>query len=744
MDGERIISFLDEKDDSKEPALFKPLKVLTVDDDPIFQQSTSFALANVKVLGQNIELVQAFSFAEAYDLLTQNDDIAIALVDVVMETEDAGLRLVKAVREAIGNNEIRLILVTGQPGTAPIRSVMQIFDINDYWTKSELTKERLKTILTSNSRAFDQIKEIEQSKQALESIVSASRTLYSLHELPALASCLIEELSQVFNIGNEGLVYAFPETNANSTSDSGRVIGASPKFSDYIQQPLKKIESKKIRERIENCLNQEKSFIDNAEIYAYLPKSLAGANYVCYVESGRKLSPTESKLLQVFCMNVCGSLNNVALINKLDKLAYEDEFLSLPNKNTLLKRINEIIRSKNQHAYHLVVIDIDNFSSINTVMGVNQGDAILRFIAHRLRYCSTQEILVARIKDDIFALLGPIEHISVEDIQSLFKSINDHNEAFNTINFSSVTYPLSIPSGSAQSILTQTSIALKNAKLKGINQHVIYQPEDDSKAKYRFQLLQALQKAIENNEAFIALQPQIDIKTGTIKGVEALARWTLKDGTTISPEEFIPLAETTGLILLLGKQIIDKSCAAAKELTTIGYQHLKVGINMSIIQFERDDVVEYLLSAIRKNNISTEQIEVEATESLAMQNFSIIYEQFQTLRDLGIRIAIDDFGTGFSSLAFLSQLPADRLKIDKSFIDRITFDNRAKSIVKIIIELGKRFNLYTIAEGVETAEQLEILKSMNCDEVQGYYYAKPMTLVQLVEWLKQNHPLKAK
>ncbi|WP_444996105.1 bifunctional diguanylate cyclase/phosphodiesterase [Aliikangiella sp. IMCC44359] len=744
MDGERIISFLDEKDASREPALFKPLKVLTVDDDPIFQQSTSFALANVKVLGQNIELVQAFSFAEAYDLLLQNSDIAIALVDVVMETEDAGLRLVKAVREAIGNNEIRLILVTGQPGTAPIRSVMQIFDINDYWTKSELTKERLKTILTSNSRAFEQIKEIEQSKKALESIVTASRTLYSLHELPTLTNCLIEELSQIFNIGNEGFVYTFSETNINSATRSGLVIGATKKFSGYIQQSLQKIESKRIREQIHKCLKQEKSFIDKSEIYAYLPKSLAGADYVCYVESGRKLSPTESKLLQVFCMNACGSLNNVTLINKLDKLAYEDEFLRLPNKNTLLKRINEIIHSKNQYAYHLVVIDIDNFSSINTVMGVNQGDAILRFIAHRLRDCSTKEVLVARIKDDIFALLGPIEHISVKDIKSLFKHINEHNEAFNTINFSSVTYPLAIPASSAQSILTQTSIALKNAKLKGINQHVVYQLEDDSKAKYRFQLLQSLQKAIENDEIFIALQPQVEIKTGTIKGVEALARWTLKDGTVVSPEEFIPLAETTGLILLLGKQIIDKSCAAAKELTNIGYQHLKVGINMSIIQFERDDVVEYLQAAIKKNNISSEEIEVEATESLAMQNFSVIYDHFQILRNLGVRIAIDDFGTGFSSLSCLSQLPADRLKIDKSFIERMTFDNRAKSIVRIIIELGKRFNMQTIAEGVESTEQLDILKNMNCDEVQGYYYAKPMPLTQLIEWLKKNHPLKIK
>ncbi len=741
MNSNGIISFRDEEPLPPEDFLSNRLRVLTVDDDHVFQRSTSFALTGIKILGRDIELIQAYSFSEAYDLLAQDNDIAIALIDVVMETEDAGLRLVKAIRESIGNSEVRLILVTGQPGTAPVHTVMQLLDINDYWTKSELTKERLQTILTTNTRSFSQVKEIAQAKESLESIVTASRTLYAAHDLKTLANQLMEEVSRIFNINNDGLVYAEFDTSFHPTNRPDLIIGTTSKFITFINQPLQHIKPEKIRYRIEKCLSQKKSYYEKSFICLYLPKTLAGSDYVCYMESSRQLSSTEKKLLQVFSMNICGCLNNVALISRLDRLAYEDEFLGLPNKNTLLKSLNQIIQSDCRDEYQLIIIDIDNFSSINTVMGINQGDALLRFIAHRLRHCTHEEILVARIKDDIFALLGSEKLISIDSVKQLFKRLNHYEDTVNTINFSSVTFPLFLPATSAQSILTQTSIALKSAKNKGINQHVIYQPEDDSNTVYRFQLLRALQQAIERKEIFIALQPQICLKTGAISGVEALARWTLSDGTRVSPAEFIPLAETTGLISQLGKQIIEQSCAAARDLSAIGYSTLKVGINLSILQFERDDVVSYLLSSIKKHAILPQQIEVEVTESLAMQNFSSIYEHFQTLRDLKIRIAIDDFGTGFSSLACLSQLPADRLKIDKSFIDRLTFDKRSHAVVKTIVELGERFNMQTIAEGVETLEQLNTLKTMQCHEVQGYFHSKPMTLKQLIKWLKKNHPI---
>ncbi|UXM81751.1 EAL domain-containing protein [Shewanella seohaensis] len=218
-------------------------------------------------------------------------------------------------------------------------------------------------------------------------------------------------------------------------------------------------------------------------------------------------------------------------------------------------------------------------------------------------------------------------------------------------------------------------------------------------------------------------------------GVEALARWTLPNGDSVPPLRFIPIAEATGLITKLGKQLFVQSCQAMHALTEAGYPNLRIGVNLSAMQFEQEQIVNQLNADIQAAQIASDQIEIEVTESIAMQNFEVINKQLKALRNMNINVAIDDFGTGFSSLAYLSKLTFDRIKIDKSFIDNVTTDDGAAAIVDSIILLGERFKMNVIAEGVETLEQARWLKHRGCHDAQGYFYAKPMPLKELLIWL---------
>ncbi|MCB1167735.1 MAG: EAL domain-containing protein [Leptospiraceae bacterium] len=247
--------------------------------------------------------------------------------------------------------------------------------------------------------------------------------------------------------------------------------------------------------------------------------------------------------------------------------------------------------------------------------------------------------------------------------------------------------------------------------------------------------MQALVKALDNESLFIALQPQIDLQSGKVVGAEALARWIDTDGKFVSPGDFIPLAETTGLILRLGDQILRQTISAVKTLSKAGYKNLRIGFNTSMVQLTEPGFLERLERRIKEAGIQPGQLELEVTESVAMTRFDLIVELLQKVRAMGLAVAIDDFGTGFSSLAYLRRLPADRLKIDRAFVNEITGDNGGLSIAENIIELAQKLNLKTIAEGVETEAQGRWLRDHGCQEVQGFFYAKPMPLNELMDFL---------
>jgi diguanylate cyclase (GGDEF)-like protein len=734
MEPSTVIKFRNEASTSSSHGR---LKVLAVDDDKDFQTSMHFALSNMQILGRDLEIIQAYNYAQAAKLLAEHNDFAIALVDVIMDTNDAGLRLVKATRDVLGNSEIRIILITGQPGVAPMHTVMQDYDIDDYWSKAELNTDRLKTLLTSNTRSYQQIQQIARAKRGLQLIAESSGALYTSKNLEELSIMMLTELAKLLDVSADGLVCVKScEHSENKQVPEYEIISATGSFIKAQRTRLSDFPSDPIRKKLYQCLTERHSlFLPNCSCLFFYDQH-TDTDYAVYLATNRPLDTTETELLRVFSTHVYGGLINVALISQLDRLAFEDTLLKIPNSNTLLRVLDRSLEYTNRRQNtNLLLLDIDNFSQVNAVLGPDHGDMMLRDVTQRLRKGFDASVLIARIKDDKFALVGLNTAVHKDAVLKVLDTSKDGEPDQAVINVSTVTFPLKRASTSAQDVLTRAGIALKNAKKCGIRQHVIYSSYGEVAEKNKFTMLNELQLAIKKGTISIALQPQFDVKTGRISGVETLARWQRDNGSWVPPDEFITLAEASGIIHPLSKKITHLSCQAAKTLRENGWGDIRVGINLSAIQLEDHNTFDFLASELAEAGVDPQQIELEITETVAMQSFERIVSVLNRMREKGYRIAIDDFGTGFSSLTYLNILPVDRLKIDKIFIDHVADDRGSSVISEAIINLADKFGMNVIAEGVESEVQLQWLKQHGCNEIQGFLIARPMPLTQLLQWL---------
>jgi EAL domain-containing protein (putative c-di-GMP-specific phosphodiesterase class I) len=284
--------------------------------------------------------------------------------------------------------------------------------------------------------------------------------------------------------------------------------------------------------------------------------------------------------------------------------------------------------------------------------------------------------------------------------------------------------------------LKDANIALKLAKKNRRGSFVMFSAQMGADIRERVRLLQALRHAVESERLFVVYQPQINLTSGKLVGVEALIRWRNEDGTYVPPDRFIPLAEASGMIVAIGDWVLRVSCMELARLQALGLPDLRMSVNVSQIQFRHPEFLEKLRSALTDTGINPKCLELEITESVAMEDPDFMLETLHKVRKMDISIAIDDFGTGYSSLSHLRQLPIDRLKIDRAFVTELNSAVLGGHIASMVIELGRNLNLTVIAEGIEEEAQAETLLRMGCHEGQGYLYAKPMGAPQLVQWIQ--------
>jgi EAL domain-containing protein (putative c-di-GMP-specific phosphodiesterase class I) len=286
--------------------------------------------------------------------------------------------------------------------------------------------------------------------------------------------------------------------------------------------------------------------------------------------------------------------------------------------------------------------------------------------------------------------------------------------------------------------LKDANIALKLAKKSRRGGFVMFSAEMGADIRERVRLLQALRHAVESERLFVVYQPQVNLISGELVGVEALIRWRNEDGTFVPPDRFIPLAEASGMIVAIGDWVMRVACHELVRLQSMGMPDLRMSVNVSQIQFRHPEFLEKLRAAIVETGINPTCLELEITESVAMDDPDFMLETLHKIRKMDISIAIDDFGTGYSSLSHLRQLPIDRLKIDRAFVTELSTAVLGGHIASMVIELGRKLNLIVIAEGIEDESQAQILRGMGCHEGQGYLYARPMVSTQLIQWVQDR------
>ena len=442
-----------------------------------------------------------------------------------------------------------------------------------------------------------------------------------------------------------------------------------------------------------------------------------------------------------------GSLSDISELKsvqlQLEQLALYDPLTKLANRNLFRNRLEKAIRQSQREktSLALLFLDIDHFKKINDTMGHDQGDELLKAIAHRLRFCTRPGDTVSRMGGDEFTILVPeIKHPHEAD--AIARKILDvlkvpiRLTGVEVIITSSIGITIGLEDADdANSLMKNADLAMYRAKEQGRDNFQFFSHEMNVELTRQLSLEGEIRKALKMEEFELYYQPQIDLNIGRLVGYEALIRWKHPEKGYIAPAEFIPVAEDSGLILPLGEWVLKTACHHIKEFNKKGLlsNNGHIAVNLSARQFHAPNLLEVIRELVAETEIQSSQLELEITESLLMDNLESKIHILQHIKNMGIRLAIDDFGTGYSSLSYLKRLPIDVLKVDRSFVMDIPDDKDDMEITAAVIAMAHKLGLSVVAEGVEKGEQAEFLKTNQCGFAQGYYFGKPMSVSDLYE-----------
>ncbi|HEX5802167.1 MAG TPA: EAL domain-containing protein [Azospira sp.] len=713
----------------------RPWRILVVDDDPEVHNATAFALQDIRIDGRPLSFIHAYSADEALACIVADEDIAVALLDVVMEHESAGLDLVQKVRHELGRSAMRIILRTGQPGYAPEMRVIREYDINDYKTKSELTRVRLLTTLTTAVRSYDQLRTIMNAQRGLALIVDTAADLLSRRDPGEFAAAALSSACRLAGNADSGFLCARRQQFSNFPGDPPLfVIGACGEFADQLGQPLKEGDS---TGRIAAQAYAERRSVADGRDAAFFIAGESGHDAVLCLRTKAPLPSADRQLLDVFCVNIGVGLENAGLIADLSFSAFTDRLTRLANRSGFVARIDDHLRSATR-GWTVALLDLDHFSELNDALGHHKGDQLLLSVAHRLCNTLSKGMVLARVGGDVFGLLGPDHLLDPRQLLDHFKTPFLVDEYSLPIK---ATIGLTRLDEAADSdgidLLKATNIALNRAKSGDRGRWHYYTEDMARETRTRLDLLHDLRVAVTQQRGLeLHYQPQIDLASGRLIGAEALIRWRAADGSFIRPDQFISLAEYSGLIVDLGAWVFHTAVSQLRAWEGMGFDNIRMAINVSLVQFRDPLFLTRLRNALAESGISPSRIELEITESVAMLEAETVIGILAELKQMGIQIAIDDFGTGFSSLAYLHRLPIDRLKIDRAFVrDLDSRTSSGASIAQTVIGLGRSLGLSVIAEGVETEAQAKLLMDLGCPLAQGFLYSKPVEASAFVAWV---------
>jgi diguanylate cyclase (GGDEF)-like protein/PAS domain S-box-containing protein len=689
--------------------------VLVVDDDPA-----------VRVLMREFLEQDGFAVEEAADgppALSAFERLRpdIVLLDVVMPSMD-GFAVCTALRKLFGGEHTPIVMVTGLDD---IESINRAYEVGatDFITKPVnwvILGYRIRYILRA-SRAIDGIGRSEEKNRAL------------LNAIPDL----------MLQISKDGTILDFK---------------AAKDFKSFL--PLNDLLGKKVYEILpDEVAQQAMHFVErtmqtgDTQVFEY------------QFPSNEKLHSHEARIV------ISGKDELLAIVRDITErkqaeeqivyLAYHDTLTGLPNRPSFKERLNQaLVHAKRyEQLVATLYLDLDRFKHINETFGHDVGDLLLKAVADRIVNCvrkddfiarpSMDELIttVARIGGDEFTiLLAEITHVQdaakvarrILEALSLPFMLEGH-EVFITVSIGIALYPFD--GEDVDTLLENADTAMYHAKDQGKNNYQFYTQSMNATAFERFALENSLHTALDRQQFLLYYQPQLDIQTGKIVGMEALIRWQHPDMGLIAPAAFIPLAEETNLIVPIGEWVLLTACAQNKAWQVAGFPPMRVTVNLSGNQFRQKNLAETIDKVLYNTGLDPQYLELELTESIIMQGEETTITMLNKLKAMGIRLSIDDFGTGYSSLSYLKRFPLDTIKVDRSFVRDITTDPDDAAITVAIIALGHSLNLKVIAEGVETEKQLAFLSKQKCDEMQGYLFSPPVPAEVITQMLQERKRL---
>jgi len=430
---------------------------------------------------------------------------------------------------------------------------------------------------------------------------------------------------------------------------------------------------------------------------------------------------------------------------KMERLAYNDALTGLPNRLSFNGYLKKLLDSESIKNIAVMFIDLNRFKQINDTLGHEYGDMLIKEVANRLSFFLKEDSFVARLGGDEFVVV--LNHADMKVAKKAAIHINKilsepvflkHEDEVHELYVSGSVGISIYPEDAYEksTLLKYADLAMYAAKESGDNTFRFYSEISESNMKEKLLLEQSLCKALERNEIVIYYQPKVNVLTKTITGMEALIRWNHPEKGMIPPAQFIPLAEETGIINQIGEWVLIESCKQTKKWIDMGFPHMRVSVNLSIRQFYGNNVVKLVKKALEISGLEAGCLELEITEGFLIKNTKYVISILQEVRDMGVYISIDDFGMGYSSFRRLKELPIQVLKIDKSFITDISKEKINSSIVKAIIELAHSMSLKVVAEGVETIQEFHTLEFLDCDEIQGYLFSKPLPVDKFEELIR--------
>ncbi|MEY3219592.1 MAG: hypothetical protein RIT27_949 [Pseudomonadota bacterium] len=436
---------------------------------------------------------------------------------------------------------------------------------------------------------------------------------------------------------------------------------------------------------------------------------------------------------------------------RIHYLAYHDSLTDLPNRTAILEQLKRELNRV--HHYNpiigaLLFLDLDRFKNINDSLGHAAGDQLLISVAQRLKKAIHEDNMVGRLSGDEFVVilsdLAEDKEAATTHAQLIADKLRSDisqpyvisgHEFYISVSIGITLFP--DEQNNEDDLLRQADTAMYQAKLQKRTGIQVYLPSMQAAALERLALENDLRQALRNNELLLYFQPQVDLKTGGLTGAEALVRWLHPKRGMLNPAYFIPIAEDSGLIFQLGQWVLQMACWQNREWQKQGFQIVPIAVNLSAAQFRQPNLPDSISHCLLENELNAKYLGLEVTESLLMEDIDSILLTLHSLKTMGIQLAIDDFGTGYSSLSYLKRFPVDKIKIDQSFVRDILVDPDDAAITSTIITMAKSLSLKTIAEGVETRDQYEFLKNRECDEIQGYYFSRPLPAQNFAKILKK-------